>query len=61
MAVIPMQKIQVLGVRDKLEKAMTLLQKKNVMEIHDLAEDVAAKVKPAQKHNHDLELKLANL
>ncbi len=61
MAVIPMQKIQIIGLRNKLEQAMELLQKKNILELKDLGEEVSSRVSQAQKHDHELELKLANL
>lgn len=56
-----MQKIQVIGLREQLEKAMTFLQERNVMEVKELSADAASRVKPATKHDHNLELKLANL
>ncbi len=56
-----MQKIQVIGLREKLEKAMAFLQEKNIMEIKELSDEMSERVKPATKHDHDLELKLANL
>lgn len=61
MAVIPMQKIQVLGVRDQLEEALKLLQKKKVLQLSELSDEIQNRVNPAQKHNHDLDLTLANL
>jgi len=56
-----MQKIQVIGLRDQLEKAMTFLQETSVMQIKELSEEMTSRVNPSQKQDHDLELKLANL
>jgi len=61
MAVVPMQKIQIIGLRDKLEEAMKFLQQKNIMEMKELSDEISERVKPTTKHDHDLELKLANL
>jgi len=56
-----MQKIQIIGIREQLDTALKLLQKKKILEIHRLSEEIIEKISPAQKHDHDLELKLANL
>ncbi|MBU1018541.1 MAG: hypothetical protein ABII07_04455 [Patescibacteria group bacterium] len=61
MSVVPMQKIQIIGIREQLDTALKLLQKKKILEIHRLSEEIIEKISPAQKHDHDLELKLANL
>jgi len=62
MAVLAMEKVQILGIKKDLNKVLQLLQKKGVMEIRDFSETTEDEVilNAIEKEDHDTDYIIAN-
>lgn len=60
MAVLAMEKIQILGMKQDLPKILDLLQKNGVMQVEELNEEAAEGLETIQKEEHDIDFVVAN-
>jgi len=60
MAVLAMQKIQILGMKKDLPKVLDLLQKQGVVQVEELNEEAGKELENIQKEEHDIDYIVAN-
>lgn len=60
MAVLAMEKVQILGMKTDLPKILNLLQKKGVMQIEEINEDNGLELQAIEKEDHSVDLTVAN-
>lgn len=60
MAVLAMEKIQVLGMKKDLPKILNLLQKKGIMQVEEINEEADFELEEIHKEEHDIDYVVAN-
>mgnify|MGYP006421592203 FL=1 len=60
MAVLAMEKVQILGMKTDLEKILTLLQKRGVMQVEEISEGAEFELENIEKEDHDIDFIVAN-
>ncbi len=60
MAVLAMEKVQILGMKTDLEKVLALLQKRGVMQVEEISEGTELELENIEKEDHDIDFIVAN-
>ena len=60
MAVLAMEKVQILGMKTDLEKILIFLQKRGVMQVEEISENTEFELENIEKEDHDIDYIVAN-